>query len=90
MWHVVRLYTQGRGLTFTCDVWVCSSLVQCSVGLISPYGGVLPSSCGVGILSYYDESESTSLVVGTLSLVVLCRLLSSFGGVLLSSCDRGL
>ena len=65
---------------------------------MSPYSGVLSSSYGVGLLSYYDESGSTSLVVGTLSLVVLCRLLSSFGRVLLSSlrrvllssCGRGL
>ena len=42
--------------------------------------GVLPSSCGVGLLSYYDVSGSSSLVGGTLSLVVVCRLLSSFGG----------
>ena len=52
--------------------------------------GVLPSSWGVGFLSYYDLSERPSLVVGAFSLVVLCTLLSSCGGVLISSCDRGL
>lgn len=72
-------YSKARGLTFTCDMWVCSSLVQCSVRLMSPCSGVLSSSYGVGLLSYYDESGSTSLVVGILSLVVVCRLLSSFG-----------
>ena len=51
--------------------------------------GVLPSSYGVGLLSYYSLNERSSLVVGAFSLVVLCRLLSSCGGVLLSSCDRG-
>ena len=51
--------------------------------------GVLSSSCGVGLLSYYDLSERSCLVVGVFSLVVLCRLLSSCGGVPLSSCDRG-
>ena len=55
---------------------------------MSPYGGVLPSSRGVGLLSYYHVSGNSSLLVGTLSLVVMCRLLSSFGGVL-SSCGRG-
>ena len=52
--------------------------------------GVLPSSWGVGFLSYYDLSESSSLVVEAFSLVVLCRLLSSCGGVFLFSCDSGL
>jgi len=32
--------------------------------------GVLSSSCGVGLLSYYDLSERSSLVVGAFSLVV--------------------
>ena len=51
--------------------------------------GGLPSGCVVELLSFYDLSEKSSLVVGAFSLVVLCRLLSSCGGVLLSSCDRG-
>ena len=32
--------------------------------------GVLSSSCGVGLLSDYDLSERSSLVVGAFSLVV--------------------
>ena len=52
--------------------------------------GVLSSSCGVGLLSYYDLSERSSLVVAAFSIVMLCRLLSSCGGVLLYSCDMGL
>ena len=51
------------------------------MGLISPYSGVLPSSCGVELLSYYNVSGSSSLVVGTLALVLEgCSFLVVAGG----------